>query len=76
MKKLLVLTAVGILLCGAAGCRMCDWLFRGSAVTAQPAPVMYDPCATAVPATACDPCGPATGMMVTPGPETYVPAPR
>lgn len=75
MKKLLILTAIGILTVGAGGCRMCDWLFRGSAVTAVPsaAPVVYDPCATAP---TCDPCGPAAPMVVTPGPEAYVPAPR
>ena len=72
MKKLLILTTLGILAAGAIGCRSCDWLFRGSAVPAQPAPVYFDPCATAP---ACDACGPVGGMMVSPAPE-YFPAPR
>ena len=73
MKKLLILTTLGILTVGAGGCRTCDWLFRGSAVTAQPAPVCYEPCA---PAPACDPCGPAGPMVVSPAPDMYMPAPR
>lgn len=77
MKKLLILTTFGILIAAASGCRMCDWLWRGSAVTAQPASVYCDPCA--VPA--CDPCAPACGstgtMMVPAGTDaTYMPAPR
>lgn len=77
MKKLLILTTLGIVVAAAGGCKMCDWLFRGSAVTAQPAPAVYcDPCATAP---ACDPCAPACGptgaMVVSPTPE-YLPAPR
>ncbi len=71
MKKLLILTTLAVLLVSAGGCRMCDWLWRGSAVTAQPAPVCYDPCAAAP---ACDPCGPVGPVMVSPTPE-YLPAP-
>ena len=77
MKKILILTAVTILTATAGGCRMCDWLFRGSAVRTAPvqqAPMMYDPC---VPCEPCDPCAPCGGggapMILTPGPETYVP---
>jgi len=73
MKKLLILTTLGVVMAAAGGCRMCDWLFRGSAVTAQPAPAVYcDPCA---PAPACDPCGPTGPMVVSPTPD-YLPAPR
>ncbi len=73
MKKLLILTTLGLVTAAAGGCRTCDWLFRGSAVTAQPAPAVYcDPCATAP---ACDPCGPTGPMVVSPAPE-YLPAPR
>ncbi len=82
MKKLILLTAVGVLMVGAAGCRTCDWFRRGAPARAvtMPGPVYYDPCATGAPP--CDPCGPSTTtcapgapMMVAPGPENYVPVP-
>jgi hypothetical protein len=84
MKKLLVLAAIAVLTVGAAGCRMCEGVFRGSAVqrVQAPAPAYYgDPCTPCVP---YDPCGcgggggtvgmGATPMSVVPGPESYVPA--
>jgi hypothetical protein len=76
MKKLILLTAVGILTVAASGCRNCDWFNRGAPARAvmMPAPAMYgDPCATT--AAPCDPCGPSAPMMVVPGPESYVPVP-
>jgi hypothetical protein len=71
MKKLLILTTFGILT-ATAGCRMCDRLWRGSAVTTQPAAVCCDPCP---PVAACDACGSAAPMMVSPGPAVF-PAPQ
>jgi len=83
MKKLILLTAVGVLMVGAAGCRSCDWFHRGAPARAvtMPTPVYCDPCAA--PAVPCDPCAPSGAacapggaMMVTPGPEpTFVPGP-
>jgi len=82
MKKLILLTAVGILMVGASGCRQCSWFRRGApagAVAMPAAPMYCDPCPTT--AAPCDPCGPCAAgasiapMVVAPGPETYVPAP-
>ena len=82
MKKLILLTAVGIMMVGAGGCRSCDWFHRGAPARAvtMPAPMYYDPCATS--ASPCDPCAPSGAacapggaMMVAPGPESYVPVP-
>jgi len=82
MKKLILLTAVGILTVGASGCRQCSWFNRGAPAqaVAMPAQPMYcEPCPTTV--APCDACGPCTSnapiapMVVAPGPETYVPAP-
>ena len=82
MKKFILLTAVGILMVGAAGCRTCDWFHRGAPARAvtMPPPMYCDPCATT--AAPCDPCGPSTPcapgapMVVAPGPEAYVAPPR
>jgi hypothetical protein len=63
MKKLLILTTFVIVTAVLGGCRLCDRLWRGSAVTAQPGAVCCDPCG-AVPA--CDPCGSAGPVMVSP----------
>jgi hypothetical protein len=82
MKKLILLTAVTILMVGASGCRQCGLFHRGAparAVAIPAAPMYCDPCAATT--AACDPCGPSvsgasvTPMIVAPGPETYVPAP-
>lgn len=83
MKKLFVLTVLGVLLVGAAGCRTCDWFHRGAPARAvtMPPPVFYDPCATsAIPCDPCAPgpaaCAPGGAMMMAPGPEaTIVPGP-
>jgi len=72
MKKLLIVTAIGVLTIGATGCRMCDRLFRGSAVATPavmaPATICCpdpcpDPCATSV-----APCAPAGVILGAPGP--------
>lgn len=85
MKKLILLTTVGILTVVASGCRQGGLFRRGApvqAVAIPASPVYCDPCATTAPP--CDPCAPcgasAMGvssgpMVVAPGPETYVPAP-
>lgn len=85
MKKMILLTAIGILTVVASGCRQGGLFRRGApvqAVAIPASPVYCDPCATTT--VPCDPCAPsgacATGavsvpMVVAPGPETYVPAP-
>jgi hypothetical protein len=73
MRKLLVLTAVAVLVASAIGCQCCDWFRRGAMYPATPAPVMCDPCCPADPGVApCDPCAPATYGMA---PATYGTAP-
>ena len=74
MKKLLIITAIGVLTIGAAGCRttMCDRLFRGSAVATPavmaPATICCpDPCADPC-ATSVAPCAPAGVIFGAPGP--------
>jgi hypothetical protein len=83
MKRLILLTALGILMIGASGCSTCDWFRRGAPARAvtMPAPIYCDPCATS--AAPCDPCGPSpttcapgAPMVVAPGPETYIAPPR
>jgi hypothetical protein len=68
MKKLLILTTFGILTAVAAGCHLCDRLYRGSAVTAQPGAVCCEPCA---PVSACDACGSTGPVMVSPAPGVF-----
>ncbi len=74
MKKLLILTVLGLMLSGTAGCRFMDCLWRGGppaqpgcGCQTAPAVVCPSPCQ---PTNACDPCGGAT--TVAPGP-TYAP---
>lgn len=64
MRKLLVLTAIGILMVSAIGCRSCDWLFRGSEAR-QPAPVICEPACN--PCEAVPACGPAGAILPGPG---------
>jgi hypothetical protein len=74
MRRLLILTAVGMLLGGLAGCRFMECLFRGPACQQQAtAPVVTcpNPCPTTY--NPCDPC--AGGAVANPCPETYAPAP-
>jgi hypothetical protein len=68
MKKMLTLTVLGMLLMGTTGCRFMECLWRGPACQ-QAAPVVACPPCT----TYTDPC--AGASIVTPGPETYAPAP-
>ena len=80
MKKLLVLTAVAMLVLGSVGCRCCDWLCRrgdfcgggmGGAAPCDPGG------APACGPYGAAPCGPGIGGVapVAPGPECYTPAP-
>jgi hypothetical protein len=77
MKRLLLLTVLGMVLSGVAGCRFWECLWRGPVCQPNTAPaVTYanpcpNPCPTYNP---CDPC--AGAPVATPGPETYVPAPK
>jgi len=58
MKRLLLLTVLMVMTAALAGCRCCDWLFRGASATPAPA-------ATMVVADPCDPCNPcSTGVPV------------
>lgn len=73
MRKLLMLSAVTMILAGSVGCR-CDW-FRRGALLAPPVTVLPE---CAVPSEdSCDPCnscapgtGPGAGL-----PETLLPGP-
>ncbi len=73
MKRLLILSVLGILLGGVSGCRFMECLWRGPACQQTAAPVVTtcpNPCPTYNP---CDPCAGAPAMT-SPGPETYAPA--
>jgi hypothetical protein len=77
MKKLIVLTALGMLTVSATGCRLCDRLFRGSpAQTAIMAPGTVccpaDPCVDACGASVA-PCAPAA--VLAPGTPYLTPGP-
>lgn len=70
MKRLLILAMLAVVLAGVGGCRFMECLWRGPPCQ-QAAPVVTcPPCPSYNP---CDPC--AGAPVVTPGPETYVPAP-
>jgi hypothetical protein len=71
MKRLLILTVLGILLGGVAGCRFMECLWRGPACQQAAVPVATcpNPCPAYNP---CDPCTTAPAIT-TPGPETYAP---
>jgi hypothetical protein len=76
MKRLMILTALGMLLSGAVGCRFMECLWRGPATQSCPPAVAYpSPSMSYSPS---DPCCPGGGAaaVVTPGPETYAPATR
>jgi hypothetical protein len=69
MKRLLILTVLGMLLGGMAGCRFMECLFRGAPCQQQ----------TAAPVVACPPAcptDPCAGASISPGPETYAPVNR
>jgi len=73
MKKFIVLTAVAALTAAFAGCECCRIFQRGAFFPcAQPSVMCVDPCAPACPTGAC---GAMSTPMITPGPETYAPAP-
>jgi hypothetical protein len=75
MKKLLILTILGLLLGGTAGCRFMECLWRGGPPQQPCQPAAVVPCQPACPtASACDPCGGAPATVV-PGP-TYAPGAR
>jgi len=65
MKRMLILTVVTVSLSSLAGCRCCDWLFRGARYEACPPPaVTFEP--------SCDPCDPCgVPPAITPGPSAY-----
>jgi hypothetical protein len=69
MKRLLILTMFGMMWSGLAGCHFWECLWRGPACQQCPPPaVTYG--------APCQPSAPCAGApVVTPGPETYVPAP-
>jgi hypothetical protein len=72
MKKLMILTVLGLMLSGMAGCRFMECLWRGgppAQPACQPAPTVVCPTACP-PANACDPCG--APVVTTPNP-TYGP---
>ena len=64
MKKLLIVTAVVMLLGAASGCECFNWLCRGAPANPYPvaAPAYSAPCCPP-----CDPCG-AAPAAVMPGP--------
>lgn len=73
MRRLLILTVLGMLLSGTTGCRFMECLWRGPACQQPAAPVVTcpNPCPTYSP---CDPCA-GGAPAVTPGPAaTYAPA--
>ncbi|MEN6496581.1 MAG: hypothetical protein ABFD16_20020 [Thermoguttaceae bacterium] len=81
MKKLMILTAVAALLASSVGCE-CGGLFRRGALfpRLRQDAVCVDPCAPCEAPCVAPACGggcaPAvTTMPITPGPETYAPAP-
>ncbi len=74
MKKLLVLAAVLVLMSGAAGCRCCDWMWRGaySPCSNPCAPVASACVDTCAPVATCEACGSAPAIV--PGPAPYAAA--
>jgi hypothetical protein len=72
MKKLLILTVIGMLLAGLGGCRFMECLWRGGPCQQCAAPTATYP----APCQSCNPCDPCGGApVITPGPETYAPVP-
>jgi hypothetical protein len=68
MKRLLLLTVLGVVLSGVAGCRFMECLWRGGPPCQQQAPAMMCPSPYAT-YSGCDPCGGASAAVVTPGVE-------
>ncbi|MEN6457654.1 MAG: hypothetical protein ABFC63_01880 [Thermoguttaceae bacterium] len=77
MKRLLTIAVLGTLLCGVAGCRFWNCLWRGP--QNQGCTQTVAPCPSACPTySPCDPCAGATTAttpVVTPGTPTYAPGP-
>jgi len=80
IKKLLILTAVGMLTISTVGCRCNWWPWRRpcydpcAPTYSNPCPPAYsaDPCDPCPPAYSTDPCDPcATQGGITPGPQPY-----
>ena len=73
MKKLLVLTAVAMLMAGTLGCESCQWFRRGVLFpTVVPEATYSEPCPPCGP---CDPCGPGLmGAPYLPGTSVSPPA--
>lgn len=70
MKKLLVLAAVGMLTISTAGCQCGKWFRRGACLpVCPPTPTCGVPCDS------CTTPGYGSVPSITPGPESYVPAP-
>jgi hypothetical protein len=68
MKRLLILTFLGMLLSGVAGCRFMECLWRGPACqqTTAPAVTYANPCNPCPTYSPCDPC--AGAPVANPGP--------
>ncbi len=66
MKKLLILTAVLMVIAGAVGCRCLDRCFLGAQ---NPGYGQMMPCGVCPPVESCNPC--QTGAPVMPGPDPY-----
>ncbi len=72
MKRLLILTAMLMLLIGAAGCQCWNWCSRGAAYPPCPPAVTYGCCPPAMP---CDSCAGAPAIAPGPAPYTAIPGP-
>jgi hypothetical protein len=71
MKKLLVLTALGMMTISTVGCR-CNWWPWRRAYCDPCAPAYSNPCNPCPPTYSADPCDPcATPGAITPGPQPY-----
>ena len=72
MKKLLVLTAVAMLVLGTMGCRSLDWCRRGEACVPMGVGCA-EPCATGCAPVCGDACGAAAPLV--PAANGYTPTP-
>jgi hypothetical protein len=70
MKRLLIVTAIGMLLASTAGCRFWNCLWRGPAYQQQCQPATVACPSTCVPS--CNPCDSGAAVStVTPGPVPF-----
>lgn len=75
MKRLLILTVLGMMLGGLTGCRFMECLWRGPACqqqTVAPAVTYAPACPTYSP---CDPCAGGAPAVTSPSPATFGPGP-